>query len=108
MPRFLAAYTMKLEDLASFRSLPKTEQDTVDAIGIGQWAAWEERNTAFIVDRGGMVSIATIGPRFAPSGLDEGTGMDKRVPGQAANTGALPASSPERERALSPGVIPHL
>jgi hypothetical protein len=88
MPRFLAVYTMMLEDLASFRSLPKTEQNTVDTIGIGQWAAWEERNTAFILDRGGMVSTATIGPRFAPSGLDEGTGMDsacrarQRTPGR--------------------------
>ena len=35
--------TMKSEDLASFRSLPKAEKEGVDAIGIGQWAAWEEK-----------------------------------------------------------------
>lgn len=34
MPRFLAVYTMKPEDLASFRNLPKAEQDAVDAVGI--------------------------------------------------------------------------
>ena len=31
--RFLAVYTMKPEDLASFRSLPKAEQDAIDAVG---------------------------------------------------------------------------
>ncbi|MES2711161.1 MAG: hypothetical protein V4653_06235 [Pseudomonadota bacterium] len=56
MSRFLAVYTMKPEDLARFRSLPKAEQDAVDAEGITQWAAWEERNAAAIVDRGGMAS----------------------------------------------------
>lgn len=59
MPRFLAVYTMKPEDLASFRSLPKARQDAVDAAGIPQWAAWEERNAAFILDRGGMVGKTT-------------------------------------------------
>ncbi|CAD7045818.1 hypothetical protein REJC140_04010 [Pseudorhizobium endolithicum] len=44
MPRFLAVYTMKPEDLAAFRSLPKPEQDAVDAAGVKQWAAWEDRN----------------------------------------------------------------
>ncbi len=43
MPRFLAVYTMKPEDLASFRSLPKAEQDAVDTVGIAQWAAGEEK-----------------------------------------------------------------
>ena len=59
MPRFLAVYTMKPEDLSSFRRLPKTEQDAVDAAGVAQWAAWEERNAAFILDRGGMVGKTT-------------------------------------------------
>ncbi|MDP9630345.1 UNVERIFIED_ORG: hypothetical protein J2W85_002419 [Ensifer adhaerens] len=59
MSRFLAVYTMKPEDLASFRSLPKAQQDAVDAVGIPQWAAWEERNAAFILDRGGMVGKTT-------------------------------------------------
>ncbi|NRP85271.1 hypothetical protein GFPCMMHI_01156 [Ensifer adhaerens] len=59
MPRFLAVYTMKPEDLASFRNLPKAEQDAVDAVGIKQWAAWEERNASSILDRGGMVGKTT-------------------------------------------------
>ncbi|MDE1995395.1 MAG: hypothetical protein KGI75_23030 [Rhizobiaceae bacterium] len=68
MPRFLAVYTMKPEDLASFRSLPKAEQEAVDAIGIAQWAAWEERNAAFILDRGGMVGKTT---RITKDGVTE-------------------------------------
>ncbi|WP_160857209.1 hypothetical protein [Shinella kummerowiae] len=59
MPRFLAVYTIKPEDVASFRSLPKAEQDAIDAIGVKQWAAWEERNAASILDRGGMVGKTT-------------------------------------------------
>lgn len=55
MPRFLAVYTMQPEDLARFRSLPKAEQDAIDALGIPQWSQWEERNAAFFPDRGGMV-----------------------------------------------------
>jgi hypothetical protein len=42
MPRFLAVYTMKPEDLASFRNLPKAEQDAVNAVGIKEWAAWKK------------------------------------------------------------------
>lgn len=59
MPRFLAVYTMKPEDFASFRNLPKAEQDTINAEGVRQWAAWEERNAACILDRGGMVGRTT-------------------------------------------------
>ena len=59
MPRFLAVYTMKPEDLASFRSLPKAEQDAIDAVGLPQWVAWEERNAPSIRDRGGMVGKTT-------------------------------------------------
>ena len=55
MPRFLAVYTMKPEDLARFRALPKAEQERVDATGLKQWAAWEEANAASFPDRGGMV-----------------------------------------------------
>ncbi|MBB2683470.1 UNVERIFIED_ORG: hypothetical protein GGE53_004799 [Rhizobium etli] len=54
MPRFLAVYTMKPEDLASFRGLPKAEQDAIDAVGLQQWTAWENRIAKFIRDRGGM------------------------------------------------------
>ncbi|MBJ6135837.1 hypothetical protein JAU75_23640 [Ochrobactrum sp. Q0168] len=59
MPKFLAVYTMKPEDLASFRRLPKAEQDAVDAEGLAQWAAWEQRHAAVILDRGGMVGKTT-------------------------------------------------
>ena len=59
MPRFLAVYTMKPEDLARFRGLPKSEQDAVDARGLQQWAAWEEKNAASFPDRGGMVGRTT-------------------------------------------------
>ena len=55
MPRFLAVYTMKPEDLARFRSLPKAEQDATDTIGLKQWVEWEEKNAAAFPDRGGMV-----------------------------------------------------
>jgi hypothetical protein len=59
MPRFLAVYTMKPEDLAAFRSLPKAEQDAVDTVGLARWAAWEERHAASILDQGGMVGKTT-------------------------------------------------
>jgi hypothetical protein len=59
MPRFLAVYTMKPEDLARFRSLPKPEQNAIDAVGLKQWTDWEERNAAFFPDRGGMVGRTT-------------------------------------------------
>lgn len=68
MPRFLAVYTMKPEDLAYFRSLPEAEQKAVDAIGFKQWAAWEERNAAFILDRGGMVGKTT---RITKDGVND-------------------------------------
>lgn len=59
MPRFLAVYTMKHEDFASFRSLPKFEQDAIDALGVKRWAEWLETNSAYIVDHGGMVGKTT-------------------------------------------------
>ena len=59
MPRFLAVYTMKPEDLARFRSMPKSEQDAVDAVGLPLWAEWEKKNAASFPDRGGMVGRTT-------------------------------------------------
>jgi len=59
MPKFLAIYTMKHEDFERFRSLSKAEQDAIDAEGIPKWMAWEERNAAAIVSRGGMVGKTT-------------------------------------------------
>lgn len=55
MPRFLAVYTMKPENLARFRVLPKAEQDAVDAAGVKQWIEWEAANGASFPDKGGMV-----------------------------------------------------
>lgn len=59
MPRFLAVYTMKPEAVTAFRSLPKAEQDAIDAVGVGLWEEWEKRNAAVILDRGGMVGKTT-------------------------------------------------
>ena len=59
MPRFLAVYTMKHQDFAAFRNLAEAEQDAINTIGVAQWAAWEERNAAVILDRGGMVGKTT-------------------------------------------------
>ncbi|MFC3325207.1 hypothetical protein [Mesorhizobium cantuariense] len=69
MPRFLAVYTMKPEDLTRFRSLPKPEQNAIDAIGLRQWADWEERQAAFLADRGGMVGKTT---RVTRDGITDG------------------------------------
>ncbi|TWF50394.1 hypothetical protein [Neorhizobium alkalisoli] len=70
MPRFLAVYTMKPEDLASFRNLPKTEQDAIDTAGVKEWAEWEKRNAAVILDRGGMVGKTT---RVTKAGIASAT-----------------------------------
>lgn len=70
MPRFLAVYTINSEDLASFRRLSKAEQDAVDAKGIAQWMAWEERHAAVILDRGGMVGKTT---RVTKQGIAQAT-----------------------------------
>lgn len=59
MPLFLAVYTMTRADLARFRALPKADQDAVDAKGLPEWEAWETRNAAFIVNKGGMVGKTT-------------------------------------------------
>ncbi|MGV8936032.1 MAG: hypothetical protein ACOH2J_02855 [Allorhizobium sp.] len=59
MPRFLAVYTMKHEDFATFGRLPKAEQDAIDAEGVAEWAVWESKNAASILDRGGMVGRTT-------------------------------------------------
>jgi hypothetical protein len=59
MPRFLALYTMKQEDLAAFRNLPQAEQDAIDAEGVKQWQQWEERHAAAILEPGGMVGKTT-------------------------------------------------
>jgi hypothetical protein len=62
MPHFLAVYTMKPEDLARFRSLPKPEQNAIDAVGLKQWADWEERNAHFSP----IVAAWSVGRRALP------------------------------------------
>jgi hypothetical protein len=55
LPRFLAVYTMKPEDLARFRALPEAVQKAADAAGIKQWSDWQNVNAASFPDTGGMV-----------------------------------------------------
>lgn len=55
MPLFLAVLLMKGENVGRFRALPKAEQDAVDARGVPEWGAWEQRHAASIVKKGGMV-----------------------------------------------------
>ncbi|RDV01888.1 hypothetical protein [Undibacter mobilis] len=55
MPRFLAVYTMKPENVVRFRAMSKAEQEAVDAAGLPQWVAWEKANAASFADKGGMV-----------------------------------------------------
>jgi len=52
---FLAVYTMKPEDLARFRALPKSQQKAIDEVGLKQWADWEKANATSFADTGGMV-----------------------------------------------------
>ena len=49
MPRFLAVYTMKPEDLAAFRARPKSEQEEIDEVGLKAWEEWRKRNAAAII-----------------------------------------------------------
>jgi hypothetical protein len=55
MPRFVAVYTMKPEDLAAFRARPKPEQEAIDKAGLKAWEEWGKRNAAAIVATDVMV-----------------------------------------------------
>jgi hypothetical protein len=55
MPRFVAVYTMKPEDLAAFRARPKSEQEVVDKAGLRAWAEWTNSNAAAILTTDVMV-----------------------------------------------------
>ena len=55
MPRFVAVYTMKPEDVAAFRAQPKSEQEATDKLGLKAWKEWGERNAAAIVETDVMV-----------------------------------------------------
>lgn len=49
MPRFVAVYTVRSEDIEAFRARPKSEQEAIDAAGLEAWNAWSRRNAAAIV-----------------------------------------------------------
>jgi hypothetical protein len=55
MPRFVAVYTMKPEDLAAFGARLKSEQEAIDKVGLEAWKEWEKRNAAAIVATDVMV-----------------------------------------------------
>lgn len=55
MPRFLAVYMMKAENVEAFRALPKEKQDAIDTVGVKLWGEWEAAHEADFVDRGAMV-----------------------------------------------------
>jgi hypothetical protein len=68
MPRFVAVYTMKPEDLAAFRARPKSEQKSIDKVGLEAWEAWSRRNAAAIVATDVMVGRTR---RVTKSGIAE-------------------------------------
>jgi hypothetical protein len=55
MPRFVAVYTMRPEDLAAFRARPKSEQEAIDKVGLKAWEEWSKRNAAAIIATDVMV-----------------------------------------------------
>jgi hypothetical protein len=55
MPRFVAVYTMKPEDLTAFRARPKSEQEAIDKAGLRAWVEWRNSNAAAIVTTDVMV-----------------------------------------------------
>ena len=55
MPRFVAVYTMKPEDVAAFRARPKSKQEATDKAGLKAWEEWGKRNAAAIVASDVMV-----------------------------------------------------
>jgi hypothetical protein len=55
MPRFVAVYTMKPQDVAAFRARPKSEQQAIDEAGLKAWKEWGKRNAAAIVATDVMV-----------------------------------------------------
>ena len=68
MPRFVAVYTMKPEDVAAFRARPKSEQEAIDKAGLKAWKEWRERNAAAIVATDVMVGKTR---RVTKSGIAE-------------------------------------
>lgn len=55
MPRFVAVYTMKPEDVVAFRARPRSEQEAIDRAGLKAWKGWCKRNAAAIIASDVMV-----------------------------------------------------
>ena len=55
MPRFVAVYTMKPDDVVAFRARPRFEQEAIDRAGLKSWEEWCKRNAAAIVAADVMV-----------------------------------------------------
>lgn len=55
MPRFVAVYTVKPEDVSAFRAQPKSAQEATDKAGLKAWVEWGNRNAAAIVATDVMV-----------------------------------------------------
>ena len=55
MPRFVAVYTMKPEDVVAFRARPRSEQEAIDRVGLKAWKEWCRRNADAIVAADVMV-----------------------------------------------------
>ncbi len=70
MPRFLAVYTMRPEDVAAFRARPKSEQEAIDKAGLAAWAEWDKRNAAALVTGHVMAGKAK---RVTTSGIADAT-----------------------------------
>ena len=66
MPRFVAVYTMRPQDLATFRARPKSEQEAIDKAGLKAWKEWGERNAAAVVATDVMVGKTS---RVTKSGI---------------------------------------
>ena len=63
MPRFVAVYTMKPEDITAFRAHPKSVQEATDKAGLKVWEEWGKRNAAAIVATDVMVGKTRRGTK---------------------------------------------
>ena len=98
--RFLAVHTMTPEDLASLRKLPNAEQDALDAVGIAERGAQEERNAAFFLDRGGMLGKTT---RLTRNDIAEAGKSILRRPGGREGNRPHDCSEPHPHITVYPG-----
>lgn len=68
MPRFVAVYTMKPEDVVTFRARARSEQEAIDSAGLKAWKEWCKRNAASIISADVMVGKTK---RVTKSGIAE-------------------------------------